>query len=68
MPRIRILIGKDGKVTIDAEGFVGSKCLKATQKLEELLSTYGIQLGDKKVNFKPEYYKSEVVEHEEIGA
>jgi len=67
MPRIRILIGKDGKVTIDAEGFVGPKCLEATRQLEELLSEYGIRLNNKQVHLKPEYHV-EVRTHERVKA
>ena len=66
MPKIRVLIGKNGKITIDAEGFIGPKCIEATQKLEEILSAYGIQLSNKQVHLKPEYHKVEVTEYDEV--
>jgi len=59
MPKIRILIQKDGKVIIDAEGFTGKKCLEETKKLEDLLKGYGISLGSKEVHLKPEYHVRE---------
>ena len=36
-PQIKVLIGTDGQVNIDAEGFVGSACETATAYLEEAL-------------------------------
>jgi len=59
MPKIQILIGKDGKITINAEGFTGGKCLEETKKLEEILKGFGIELGNKEVHLKPEYYVRE---------
>jgi len=59
MPRIRILIQKNGSIIIDAEGFTGRKCLEATKKLEELLRDYGINLATQERHMKPEYYVKE---------
>jgi len=59
MPKIRILIQKDGKVIIDAEGFIGGKCLEETKKLEELLKGYGINLNVQERHLKQEYYVKE---------
>lgn len=36
---IKVLIAPSGQVTIDAQGFAGPECEKATQFLEEALGT-----------------------------
>jgi len=61
MPVIRILIDKKGRITIDAEGFVGKTCLVATEKLEKILKDLGISLDNKQVHLKPEFYARETV-------
>jgi len=48
-----MLIDQQGNITVEAFGFKGESCLKATEWLEKL--------GDKQeVKFKPEYYQKEV--------
>jgi len=59
VPIIRILIDKKGRITIDAEGFVGKSCLIATEKLEKILKEFGVSLNNKQVHLKPEYHVKE---------
>jgi Protein of unknown function (DUF2997) len=48
---IEIIIGIEGEIQIDAVGFKGPDCAKATQFLEEALGVVG-----KKIK-KPEYHQ-----------
>lgn len=48
---IQIIVKPDGKLTIDAIGFEGADCEKATGFLEEALGQPG------KRDRKPEYYR-----------
>ena len=50
MPQINVDIAPDGSLKIDAVGFTGSDCEKATKFLEDALGH--VQQRDK----KPEYY------------
>ena len=49
---IEVIIGPTGEITIDAIGFKGADCEKATQFLEKALGVVG-----KKVK-KPEYHQT----------
>lgn len=50
MPTVTVTI-RNGKMQIDAEGFVGDGCMKATEKLRAILD------GGGDVNIKPEFYQ-----------
>ena len=52
MQEIKIIIAKDGKVTIDVEGIKGSGCKDLTKKLEKAL-------GSSKSKKKTEYYQED---------
>ncbi len=58
MPKIEIEIYEDGKLKIDAIGFVGGKCMKATEFLKKLGTV-------EETNKKPEFYqqKCEINSH-----
>ena len=53
MKTIQVIIEADGKTKIDAIGFTGMDCVKATQFLEQAL---GVKADSKK---KPEYYQQQ---------
>ena len=53
MPEINVIIDKDGNVHIDAIGFNGGECEKATEALERALGTV------KKREKKKEFYNKE---------
>jgi len=53
MEEMKIIISKDGKVTIDVEGVKGSSCKSLTKALEKALGT---TVKDKK---KSEYYQQD---------
>jgi len=57
MPNIKILIKGNGKIVVDAEGFIGADCIEATKKLEEILNKLGVNVKLVKRNLKPEYYQ-----------
>ena len=59
MEEIKIIISKDGKVTIDVDGIKGSGCKKLTKTLEKKL---GKTVKDKK---KAEYYQEQNVEDQQ---
>ena len=50
-PIIEIIVGSSGEIKIDAIGFKGADCEKATRYLEEALGTVGATVK------KPEYYQ-----------
>ena len=50
MKEIKIIIDKNGQVTIDVEGVKGSSCKKLTKDLE---NAFGTTTEDKK---KPDFY------------
>lgn len=52
--RIRVVINPKGEVTMEALGFVGDACEKATRELEEALGQV-----EKRVH-KPEYHQRNV--------
>lgn len=58
---IKVLVTPDAKVTIEAEGFVGAECEKATKYLEEAL---GKTSGRK---HKAEYRKTSVTSQQRVG-
>ena len=49
---IEVIIGPTGEITIDAIGFKGADCEKATQFLEEALGVVGNKVK------KPEYHQT----------
>jgi len=52
MKTITVEIKEDGQVRIEAAGFTGSACEKATEAIEKAL---GVPSGNR--NKKPEYYQ-----------
>ncbi len=48
---IEVIVGTAGEIQIDAVGFTGADCEKATQFLEEALGTVGTKVK------KPEYHQ-----------
>lgn len=56
MKEINITFDKDGNVSIEAMGFKGTSCEKATQAIEKALAG-----KDFKKSLKPEYYEKEFV-------
>ena len=60
MKTIEIIVQKDGSLKIDALGFSGPDCEKATRFLEEAL---GKQTGKQK---KPEHYR-QVRRQQQVG-
>ena len=53
MKTIDVIVGPDGGIKIEATGFKGADCEKATAFLEKALGTVG------KKTRKPEYYRRE---------
>jgi len=51
--RLRILLGPDGSVKVEAEGFKGEGCLAAAKPLEDLFGKAD------RVELKAEYYETE---------
>jgi len=60
MKTIEIIVNTDGSLKIDAVGFSGPDCEKATRFLEEVL---GKVTGKQK---KPEHYR-QVQRHQQVG-
>ncbi len=59
---IEIIIGSTGEIQIDAVGFKGPDCEKATKFLEEALGMVGTKIE------KPEYHKRSVAQNrQQIG-
>jgi len=56
---IEVIIALTGEITIDAVGFRGADCEKATHFLEEALGVVG-----KKVK-KPEYHQGQQLNHQQ---
>jgi hypothetical protein len=52
MATIEITFNKDGSTSVDAKGFSGSGCEKATEQIEIVLGGS----GQKKKTTKPEYF------------
>jgi len=50
-----------GNCTIDADGFVGKKCVKETDELIKFLESVGVSVNDsdKEVRLKSRYYERE---------
>ena len=57
MRGFKVKVTKDGQIVVEAFGFKGPACLKATRKLLE-------QLGRAEIQKKPEFYEEEEVRHE----
>lgn len=51
MKSIEVIVGPDGEIKIDAVGFKGADCEKATKFLEDALGAKG------KTQKKPEYHQ-----------
>jgi len=51
MKAVIVIIDTQGKITSEANGFIGSSCMKATEFLEKL--------GSVKNELKPEYFQKE---------
>ena len=59
---IEIIIGPSGEIQIDAVGFKGPDCEKATKFLEEAFGVVGQKVK------KPEYHqRNTTMHHQEIG-
>lgn len=54
MKKLKVLIAKDGKVTVEAEGYTGPSCAEATRKVAEALGK--LDWG----RAKPEYFETEI--------
>jgi len=54
--RVRVTIDPFGNPTIETEGFVGDSCAQATKKLEDLLSSTGMQ---NERYLKPEWHETD---------
>jgi hypothetical protein len=60
---IEIIVGTTGEIQIDAVGFKGPDCEKATKFLEEALGVVGQKIK------KPEYHQRSTIKHQQrIGA
>jgi len=53
---VKIIIDKNGKITIDFNGFVGDDCFKEREKLQKLLRKYGLEIDIEHEERKPEAY------------
>ena len=51
---IKIEVDKDGKVTIDHQGFTGDACFKEDEKLYRILKAQGAEIKIEEVKKKPE--------------
>ena len=58
MPTTRILITKDGKIVIEGINYVGDECLNDLAKIQQALSSLGIQVSIEMQQKKPEAYIS----------
>ena len=56
MKEIKIIIDKNGKITIDFDGFRGDACFKEREKIVELLKKYGLEIDIEHEERKPEAY------------
>ena len=56
----RIIIHKDGKITIEGIGYVGKECLKDLKTILELLKQYGIDTDIETQELKQEAKVEEV--------
>ena len=53
--RVEVILGKDGSVKVEAQGFTGKSCEEATKFLDELFG----EATEKK--HKDEYYQEEII-------
>ncbi len=56
MKEIIIKVSKDGKVSVDFNGFVGKECFAERTRLEEILRRLGIDTKVEEEVKKPEAY------------
>ena len=59
MMKIGIEIGKDGKIIVATDGFVGESCIAEAGKVLEQLKNMGINTEMEKITYKEEYYAKE---------
>ncbi|MBD3404695.1 MAG: DUF2997 domain-containing protein [Candidatus Lokiarchaeota archaeon] len=59
MQEMKVIISKNGQVTIDVDGIKGSSCKTMTKALEKSL---GITVSDKK---KTEFYEEQQVDNQQ---
>lgn len=67
MKQIKITVRKDGKITIDLNGFEGTACVTELRKLILNLRDLGVSVDVEHEEKKPEYYvtsKNKVIEFE----
>ena len=58
MPTTRIMVTKDGKVVVEGIGYVGDECLADLAKIQQVLSSLGVQVNVEIQQKKPEAYIS----------
>ena len=56
MKRVVVTLGKDGKVSVEAEGFKGPSCLEATKFITDAL---GVKNDESNTKLKSSYYEEE---------
>ncbi len=56
---IEVIVGTSGEIQIDAVGFKGPDCERATRFLEEALGTVGTKVK------KPEFHQHETTKHQQ---
>jgi len=67
MPATRIIIGRDGKITIEGVGYIGEQCLLDLQRLIETLKLLGVEIKIEHLQKKPEAEISTTeAEHHEV--
>jgi len=66
MPTTRIMITKEGKIIVEGIGYIGDECINDLQRIQQVLSSLGVQVNVEIQQKKPEAYISssrEVAEH-----
>ena len=56
MPRMNIKITRDGKIIVDAEGYIGLQCIEEFDRLSEVLKALGVDIEVKHRELKEEAY------------
>ncbi len=57
MKRIRFVVGKDGKVNYETQGFQGEACLLEAQRiLQTMRDEFGVDIDVEAIQRTPEYY------------
>ena len=64
MKGFEIVIDKEGKATVRAQGFKGPICLEEANRLKEVLKRLGVDLETQEVQLTEEYYETETVKQE----